>query len=236
MGQGGYIFAEWDSIFKEYPDFQRAFADLEAEAIINCTDKWFPKLTPEAAFGGLTPNSEQFGRTTILPAIFDPNPLTYGGAKFGDVATGTFPTPPTYWRQAFTQTGHQILIQGSRGGETLPEDFQVAWIGLAFPNKNQHITEIRWQTSDRKLVRLNIEEMLSYNKPAIIFEEGFLLKEEQAFELYGYFAGPIPVSPFSPTVEIDGTDTYCQYQRIVMLGAAYYKVIDKVLGTPGSAI
>ena len=118
----------------------------------------------------------------------------------------------------------------------MPESFQVSWIGLAFPNKNQHITEIKWQTSDRKLVRLNIEEMLSYNKPAIIFEEGFLLKEEQAFHLYGYFAGLIPESPFSPTVEVNEVDTYCQYQRIVMLGAAYYKVIDKVLGNPGDAI
>lgn len=236
MGQGGYIFAEWDSIQKEYPDFQRAFADLEAEAVNSCTDKWFPKKTPEAAFGGLTPSSEQFGRTTILPALFDPNPATYMGAAFGGAAVANYETPPRYWRQAFTETGHQILLQGQGGGETMPESFQVSWIGLAFPNKNQHITEIKWQTSDRKLVRLNIEEMLSYNKPAIIFEEGFLLKEEQAFHLYGYFAGLIPESPFSPTVEVNEVDTYCQYQRIVMLGAAYYKVIDKVLGNPGDAI
>ncbi|GAG91782.1 unnamed protein product, partial [marine sediment metagenome] len=131
--------------------------------------------------------------------------------------TGMGGSPAGTWRQLFTATGHQMILQGNRTGETIPEDFQVGWMGLAFPNKQQQITEIRWQTSDRKYGRINIEEMHSYNKPCIIFEEGFLLKEEQAFHLYGYVE------------ELD-------YQRIVMLGALYYKVIDKVLGAPGSAI
>lgn len=237
MGQGGYIFCEWDSISKAYPDYQLAFADLEEEIISLCNSTWAPKT-----FGGLVPDSGQYGRTTILPALFDPNPATYGGAAFGAGATGTFPAPPNYWRQAFHDTGHQILLQGCRSGEILPEDFNVAWMGLAFPNKNQHITEIRWQTSDRKFGRLNVEEMNIYNKPAIIFEEGFPIKEEQAFELYGYFEGPIPESPFSPTLAIPpaageaAVDTYVAYQRIVMLGAAYYRIIDKVLGAPGAAI
>jgi len=196
MGQGGFIFAEWDSIKKEYPDFQRAFADLEAKVIDKCLADWSPRT-----FGGLTPNADQFGRTSILPALFDDN-------------TGT---QMVHWRQYFASTGHQTLISGTRAGNVIPEDFKVAWIGLMFPNKQMTISEIRWQTSDRKYVRLNIEELRSYNKPAIIFEEGFLLDEEQSFELYGY-------------VESVG------YQRIVMLGACYYRVIDKVLGAPGSAI
>jgi len=216
LGQGAYIFCEWDSIQKEYPDFQRAFADLEAKAVNSCTDKWFPKLTPQQAFGFLTPNSDQFGRTSILPALFDDNASLPINNTTGAPAGGGG-SPAGTWRQLFTSTGHQMILQGVRGGEVIPEDFQIAWIGLAFPNKQQQITEIRWQTSDRKYGRINIEEMHSYNKPAIIFEEGFLLKEEQAFHLYGYVE------------ELD-------YQRIVMLGAAYYKVIDKVLGLPGSAI
>lgn len=222
MGQGGYIFAEWDSIQKEYPDFQRAFADLEAKTIRSCTDKWFPKLTPEQAFGGLTPNSDQFGRTTILPALFDDN----AGNPMDNTA-GMGGSPAGTWRQLFDSSGHQMILQGNRTGEVIPEDFQVSWVGLAFPNKEQHISEIRWQTSDRKYGRINIEEMRTYNKPAIIFEEGFLLKEEQAFHLYGYVEGPIPV-------DHEGNERL--FQRIVMLGSAYYRVIDKVLGAPGSAI
>jgi len=232
MGQGGYVFCEWDSVAKEFPDYQRAFADLEAKVIELCNDRW------RKTFGGLAPGAEQYGRTTILPGLFDPNPNTYNSAQFGGAASGNYEAPPRYWRQAFTQTGNQTLIQGSRSGETLPEDFNIAWIGLAFPNKNQHITEIRWQTSDRKYVRLNIEEMHAYNKPAIIFEEGFPLKEEQAFELYGYLEGPIPSGVCDPVVKVDElvASHNCIYQRIVMLGSAYYRIVDKVLGTPGAAI
>ena len=204
---------------------------MELEVIDLCNKSWTPK-----SFGGLVPNSEQYGRTTILPGLFDPNPNTYGGGQFGGAAVATYSIPPRYWRQGFGTTGHQILIQGCRAGETIPEDFNIAWMGLAFPNKNQHITEIRWQTSDRKYVRINIEEMRAYNKPAIVFEEGFAIKEEQAFELYGYFEGPIPNSPFNPHLSVAGVDTYVAYQRIVPLGAAYYRIVDKVLGTCGAAI
>jgi len=182
-----------------------------------------------------------------LPALCDPNPNTYGSAAFGGTAIvgpPAFPTPPAYWRQAFTQTGHQILLQGTRAGETLAEDWKIAWLGLAFPNKQQHITEIRMQIGDRKFGRINLEEMHAYNKPALIFENGYVIDEETAFEIYGYFEGPIPalagpqgaVQPGIPTVDMNGTDTACLYQRIIMLGAAYYKQSDRALGLVGAAI
>ncbi len=211
MGQGGFIFAEWDSVTKEFPDFQRAFAELESDVIEKCTNDWFPKKTPEQAFGYLTPEPGQFGRTSILPAIF---------RGFGQVAA----TPPVagvnsliHWRQNITATGLQTLITGVRTGDVLPEDFKVAWIGLAFPNKQMQISELKWQISSDKYIRVNIEELMSYNKPALIFEKGYILNEEEAFELFGY-------------VE------HADYQRIVMLGSAYYRVIDKVLGDCGAAI
>ena len=135
----------------------------------------------------------------------------------------------SHWRQTFTTTGHQTIIAGAGSGNTLPEDFKIAWIGLALPNKNQHLTEVKWQISDRKFGRLNLEEIRSYNQPAIIFEDGFIIDEEEGFDLYGYIEGPVPDIPWGP-------DTDVIYQRIVMLGAAYYKTIDKVLGNTGAAI
>jgi len=198
---GGYIFCEWDSVQKEYPDFQRAFAELEGRVIEKCTNDWFPKKTPEEAFGGLTPEPGQFGRTSILPRLFK---------GFNDVEL-------PHWRQNITATGHQLILAGVRSGNVIPEDFKVAWIGLAFPNTELNITELKWQISSDKYIRLNTEELMSYEKPAIIFEEGYVLNEQEAFELYGYVESP-------------------GYQRIVMLGAAYYRVIDKVLGDCGSPI
>jgi len=205
---GGYVLCEWDKVQREYPEFQAAFASLEAQMIQKCNLDWSPRTC-----GFLTPRSDQYGRTTILPALFD----------------GYDASQMAHWRQTLTATGHQTLITGTRTGNTIPEDFKIAWIGLAFPNKQHHITEVKWQIGDRKFGRINLEEIRSYNKPAVIFEDGFIIDEEQAFDLYGYVEGPIPTLAWGPT-------TPCVYQSIVMLGAAYYTRIDKVLGNCGAAI
>lgn len=118
-------------------------------------------------------------------------------------------------------------MTGARAGNILPEDFKVGIIGFAFPNKNEHITEIKMQIGDRKFGRFNLEEMKIYNKPAIIFEEGYIIDEKEAFDLYGYVKGPIPVHVGNYTA---------LHQRIVPLGFAAYTVIDRVLGQCGAAI
>ena len=204
MGQGGYIFCEWDSVGKTDLAFQKSFAELEGRIIKRCNADWAPRT-----FGYMVPGSNQYGRTTIMPEMFDD--------QDGSVMTN--------WRQALDVVGNQTIITGRGTGNIISEDLKIGWIGLAFPNKQQHITELRWQIGDRKYGRINIEEMHCYNKPAIIFEEGFILNEEQAFDLYAYIEGPLPASGHAYL-----------YQRIVMLGAAYYKMVDRVLGTCGGAI
>lgn len=196
MGQGGYIFCEWDSITKEDIKFKTAFKNLEDSMKAKCDAEWAPR-----AMGYLVPHENEYGRTSILPRLF----LGYGGAVL------------PHWRQNILVAGNQVLLTGVGAGNTIPEDFKVAWIGLAFPNKQMQISEIKWQIGDRKYGRINIEELKSYNKPAIIFEEGLIIDGEQSFDLHGYVETP-------------------DYQRIVMLGAAYYKYIDKVLGQCGAAV
>jgi hypothetical protein len=206
MGLGNYCFCELDSVQKDNPRFVAAFKQLEAAMITKCNTNWAPKTC-----GFAKPGAGQYGRVPILPELFDDHS----------------DTQMVTWRQGFTVAGHQTLITGTRTGNTIPEDFKVGLIGIAFPNKQQHITEIKMQIGDRKYGRINLEEMHQYNKPAIIFEEGFEIDEETAFDLYGYVEGPIPAqAPFINTI----------YQRIVLLGAAYYKYIDKVLGQCGAAI
>ncbi len=218
MGQGSYTLAEWDSLQKDYPKFQATFAALENALISQTNQDWAPR-TP----GFMLPNSDQYGRTTILPSAFRGFGMTYS----------TTPTAGTnfmaHWRQTLTSTGHQTLIMGERSGNLIPEDIKVAWIGLAFPNKQQHISEIRWQIGDRKFGRIDLEPMRAYKTPALIFEEGYILDEETGFDLYGFVEGPIPVSLWGPT-------TPCVYQSIVMLGAMYYKNINKVLGNTGAIL
>jgi hypothetical protein len=200
MGQGGYVFCEWDSVQKEFPDFQKAFAELEARIIERCDADWAPKTC-----GFLSPGPNQYVRTSILPALFR-----------GWAAAAPYPQL-AHWRQYIGSSGHQPLLMGAGTGNVIPEDFKVAWIGLAFPNKRLNITELKWQISDGKFIRVDIEELMSYNKPAVVFEKGYILNEEEAFELYGY-------------VE------HADYQRIVMLGACYARTVDRVLGNCGAAI
>lgn len=206
---GGYIFCEWESVRKTFPKFQQTFASAESMAIAKATADWKPKtFNPTRSF---SPGNNEFGRTTILPALFKDN-------------TGT---QMTTWLQKFTSTGDQTVLAGAGAGNTIPEDFKVAWVGLAFPNMTQHLTEIKYDIGVRKYGRINLEEIRRYKVPAVIFEEPLIIDEEESFEMKGYVPGPIPSYP-------DGSSGI--YQRIIMLGALYYKVKDKVLGDCGAAI
>jgi hypothetical protein len=186
-------------------NFQQTLKDLETKMIQTCNAKWGPKsFSLTKPFGG----NDNWGRTTILPSLFVGNDGV---------------TVLHHWRQRLTSTGQQLLLAGSQSGYVLVDDVEVAWAGLAFPNKNQYITELKWQIGELKYGRLNIEEMLSYNKPALIFDEGLIINEKESFDLYGYVQGPVPTSGYMDT-------------RMVMLGFMAYKNIDKVLGDTGSTI
>ena len=232
MGQGLFTICELDSVNKENSVFQQSMRRLDETAINKCNMDWKPRSFNSAK--ALTGDGGFYGRTQILPALFDDHSgyaLNITGGALSVLAGANTQNPIATWRQRFATasvtTADTVLLQGVGAGETIPEDFKVAWAGLAFPNKNQHITEIKYQIGDRKYGRINIEEMHCYNKPAIIFEEGYVLDEEESFHLYGYVEGPVPVFHDAWT----GV-----YQRIIPLGAAYYKVVSKVLGQPGTAI
>lgn len=167
---------------------------------------WHPRT-----FGGLSLGSNQYGRTTILPELFD----DHSGAAM------------TTFRQLFTTAGNQTLMSGVNSGSTIPKDFKIALMGFGFPNHDQHITEIKMQIGDRKYNRIDLEELKNYDAPAIIFEDGYEVNEEEAFDLYGYVEGPIPTALGAYTG---------LWQRIVPIGAAYFKFYDRVGGTCGAAI
>jgi len=112
----------------------------------------------------------EFSETTIMPQLFN----------------GITGTRLTTWNQWFTATGAQTIMTGTGTGGTIPEDYKVGLVGLVFLDKAIRVSEIKMQISDKKLPRINIEEAFCYNKPAIVFEQGFVLDEETSFDLYGY--------------------------------------------------
>jgi hypothetical protein len=180
------------------PLYQVALKEVEDRLVARAEAKW------KKTYGRFAPGGGQFGRTTILPALF------------ADWRGTGFPLN-TSWRQNILVAGEQRVLSGRNAGWTLPEDFMVAWVGLAFPNKEMTITELRWEIGQTKYGRVNIEEMRGYNTPALIFRKGFEIGEEESIEIMAY-------------VEEAG------YQSIVPLGFQLNQQIDRVLGLCGSAI
>jgi len=162
---GGYVLAEYGKIKQEFPEFKRVLDTLRKELIEKAKADWSP-LT----YGGLAPKAGEFGITSVMPELFADN----AGVRL------------TTWRQTFTSTGAQTIMTGVGSGGIIPEDFKVGLAGIAFLDKVLRVSEIKMQISDKKLPRINIEEAMAYEKPAIVFEEGYILDEEAAFELIGY--------------------------------------------------
>ena len=191
---GGFVICEYGAVkrfFPEYADLMRRCRD----ALISLA-----KARWGLEFGGLSPTAGQFGETTILPALFKDN-------------TGT---RLTTWRQHIASTGSQTLLTGVGSGGIIPEDFMVGIVGVAFLEPVLRVSEIKLQISDKKLPRINLEEAMAYEQPAIIFEDYYVVEEEQAFELVGY-------------VEVAG------YQSIKLIGVQVNRVPNKLQVTATGA-
>ena len=184
-----YVICEYEKVKQNFPEFKAAMEALAVQLRLQCDADWAPKT-----FGGLAPTSGQYGETTIIPALFRDQTMT--AANAGNMVT---------WNQWLTLTAAQIaagggqntIMTGSGTGGIILEDYKVGIAGLAFLDKAIRISEIKMQISDKKLPRINIEEALAYNKPAIIFENGYILDEETGFDLYAYCTteGPASVIP-----------------------------------------
>ena len=168
-----YVICEYEKVKQNFPEFGTMMQNLRNSLIAEAANKWAP-LT----FGGLNPRSGQFGETTILPPLFN------------DLNGNQMVT----WKQNFTALQvvgslagtAQGLITGSGTAGTIPEDYMVGFAGVCFLDKAIKVSEIKIQIGDRKIGRINLEEAMVYNKPCVVLEEGFMLDEEEGFELYGY--------------------------------------------------
>jgi len=198
---GGFSIVEYETVKQGFPEFRRVETAAFNTLLAKCNADWSPQT-----FGGMKPTGGQFGQGTIMPELFR------------DRATTTLHT----WRQHFNQNflgmtipANNTLMTGSNGGN-LYEDYKIGVCGLAFLDKAIKVTEIKMQISDRKLPRINLEEAFAYNKPAIVFEDFWILDEEQGFELLGY-------------VTSEG------YQTIKLLGPQFNRVPNKLMTTATGA-
>jgi hypothetical protein len=161
-----YVICEYDQVREQFPQFENVMATLQADLISKATKKWTED------YGGVNPDSGQFGKSTIMPQLLNGLQTAY--------------QPMSTWYQWLNATGHQTILTGAASGGTLYEDYLIGICGLAFLSKAIRISEIKMQISDRKLGRMNVEEAMMYNKPAIIFEEGYIWDEKTGLDLYAY--------------------------------------------------
>lgn len=167
-----YVICEYEKIKEVFPEFEAVQQNLARRLVAKATADWTP-LT----FGGMNPRSGQFGATTILPA-------TMRGINNTTLAT---------WRQYWTAAQvvvslagtSQVIMSGVNSG-SMREDYMIGLSGVCFLDKAIRVTEIKFQIGDHKIPRINLEEALVYNKPCVVFEEGFILGEEEGFDMYGY--------------------------------------------------
>jgi len=165
-----YVICEYEKVKQQFPEFKTTMESLATALRAKCAADWSPKT-----FGGLAPTAGQFGETTILPALFRDDVMT--AANAGNMVT---------WEQWLPTLGHRTIMSGSGTGGIILEDYKIGLAGIAFLDKAIRVSEIKMQISDKKLPRINIEEAFAYNKPAIIFETGYILDEETGFDLYAY--------------------------------------------------
>jgi len=190
---GGYILCEYDSVKKEFPEFKATMDALKRSLVTKASADW---AIPANKF-----TLEEGHLTTVIPALF--NDIT--GTRL------------VTWDQWFNATGHQLIMAGAAAGNTIAEDYMVGLVGLAFLDAAIRVSEIKMQISDKKLPRINIEEAFAYNKPAIVFEEGYILDQETTFELYAYVLTQGP-------------------QRIKLIGLQANRVKDKLLTDTGATL
>jgi len=206
-----YVICEYERVKENFPEFAATVKALRTALIAKAEDQWAPlrfsgRIPAKAAFGvapgpGLSVESGYFGETTVIPALFN----NLAGTRL------------VTWNQWLNTTGNQLILTGAATGGTIYEDYMIGVAGLAFLDKAIRISEIKMQIGDRKLPRINIEEALAYNKPAIVFEEGFILNEETGFDLRAYVTTQGP-------------------QRIKLIGLQLNRVYDKLLTNTGAAL
>ena len=164
-----YVICPYDQVKDYFPEYQRMMSSLHSGLVAKAHADWAPKT-----FGGMAPNSAQFGESTIIPALFR-----------GDAQTVANSGQLTTWQQWLNTTGHRTIMTGANTGN-IYEDYKIGLAGIAFLDKSINISEIKFQISDRKIGRINIEEAFTYENPAVIFEDGLILDEETGFTLYAY--------------------------------------------------
>jgi len=153
------VITEYSKVKTLFPEFQSAWNDTLAEAKRQAEDAWGLKE------GGLFPGAKEYGVTTIRPRFVSLG--TTGGASAES------------WNRNIATMGWQDFINN-----TVIEDVYLGIVGFMFPNVSQRVGAIRIEAGKTKFPVINLQaEMDVMSEPAVIFEKGIVIPEEETFLL-----------------------------------------------------
>lgn len=151
------VITEYSKVRDKFPEFQTAWNDTLAKARKDAQDAW--GLTD----GGLFPGANQFGQSPLRPRFF----------QIG--TTGEFES----WNRNLGTYGWQNVVDNS-----IIEDVYVGILGFVLPNVSQRISAIRLEAGKSKFPVINLQgEVDIMSEPAVVFEKGIVIPEEEAFLL-----------------------------------------------------
>jgi len=153
------VIMEYAKIKKEFPEFLTAYSETMTKAKRDVKDAW------GLSDGGLFPGANQYGVTTIRPRFVQLG--TTGGASAES------------WNRNLATMGWQDFVNNN-----VIEDVYLGVLGFIFPNVSQRCGAIRIEAGKQKLPVINLQgEMDIMSEPAVIFETGLIIPEEEAFKL-----------------------------------------------------
>lgn len=156
------VIVEYKKIRTAYPEFVSSWEATKADVIQKAQAAWGLK------YGGLFPESGQFGETTIRPRFF---------SAFGTT------TGRETWNRNLGTAGWNTVIDD----KTVIEDVYIGLMGFLFPNASNRVSHIRLEAGKRKLPVINLEgEIDVMEEPAVIFETGIVIPEEDSVKLRVY--------------------------------------------------
>lgn len=152
------IIIEYSKVKKDFPEFQAAYTETLNKAKKDVQSAW------GLSDGGLFPGANQYGITTIRPRF---------------VQLGTTSGKIESWNRNLATVGWQDFVDN-----TVIEDVYIGILGFQFPNVSQRCGAIRIEAGKQKFPVINLEgEMDVMSEPAVMFETGIIIPEEEAFKL-----------------------------------------------------
>ena len=174
---------------------RKKLASIEKQMLDKTKAEW------HLTYGGVTPGKGEFGRTVIIPSLFVP--LERWEEQIDEVTGNPYLVQYCGYRQKFT-SGRHIIFQGKSDGK-IPDGFRLAFVGMAFLH---HGRKPPLKSFDFIIGDTQYPKLYSNLKSgaAIIFTQGYIVKENTRFIVYGDFVAKRK-----------------RYLRAVPLGWIFYK-------------